>query len=445
MAGAFDARPISLEGMLLAREGRVARQREMLSRHKSPIISFTLNIPGEIKSSPKLLALHDYGIAKIKEATELYQKNEEIVTRSDTGPEYMASIDGNAFTLKVLMVNIEESSPLMRLFDIDVIDENGNKLSRGSERTCLLCDKPAFICSRSRSHTKEELCAKISELIDTELIEVACGRVKFLAHKALIDEVSLTPKPGLVDKASRGSHSDMDYYTFINSADAIAPYFEECFRIGVSTADLTPAIAFSHLRAAGLLADEKMLRATGGINTHRGAIYSFGIIIGAYARLWQANGHVDEKELFALAAKLCEDAVREDLMKATGRTHGEELYLKTGITGIRGEAMGGFRSISDIALPTYREMMKSSDKNTALTKTLLTLIASVEDSTLYHRGGVDGALFAKNYATRVLGNGDFSKEAIKRMDTAFIERNLSPGGSADLLALTLFISDMLVP
>ena len=231
----------------------------------------------------------------------------------------------------------------------------------------------------------------------------------------------------------------MDLSTFIASANALTDYFAKCFAIGQEqTGNIFPA-----LRTAGLEAEKAMYQATGGVNTHKGAIFTLGILCGALGQLWTPeNPSPAAKTLFQRCAVLTKIAMDADLTGADDSTAGLRLYRTTGISGIRGEAAAGFPSISQIGLPAYEKALANgSSENDAGIYTLLTLIAQVEDTNLYHRGGKEGVNFARAATKEVLDTG-LTKNALEQLDDAFISRNLSPGGCADLLAATLFLHNL---
>jgi holo-ACP synthase/triphosphoribosyl-dephospho-CoA synthase len=174
-------------------------------------------------------------------------------------------------------------------------------------------------------------------------------------------------------------------------------------------------------------------------------IYSLGLLCGAIGRLWLPHRpFAQSEEIFKEASLIAEDAAKADLAHADGKTAGERLYLKYKITGIRGQACDGFPAVRDLALPIFKSALDMGlDRNRAGVLTLLHLIARVEDTNLYHRGGKEGAAFAKQYAKELLSKDSLPSEAeVLAMDQAFILRNLSPGGCADLLALTYFLDSL---
>ena len=263
-----------------------------------------------------------------------------------------------------------------------------------------------------------------------------------LAVQSLIKEVHTTPKPGLVDRRNNGSHKDMNIRLFETSAQALRPYFQKCVAIGQETAHLTPEETFALLRQAGLQAEQDMFGATDGINTHKGAIYTLGILCGSIGRLWSAETPIAPiSDLLEECKKLVRRSVFTDLAAAKGETAGEKLYLQYGIRGIRGEMAEGLPSVQNIGLPCLRQALADGfSENDAGVYALLALIAQVADTNLYHRGGKNGAMWASESAQQLLPYPPMA--AVEALDNAFISRNLSPGGCADLLAVTYFLHNL---
>ena len=175
------------------------------------------------------------------------------------------------------------------MFDMVDLCPEGTKIDRAElglpPRLCLICGGPARECARSRTHSAEQLQARTKELLTQALEEEDSILIARLASQALLYEVCTTPKPGLVDREGNGSHKDMDIFTFMNSASALWPYFQACSRIGMQTARLSPEKTFQQIRFRGQRAEADMLAATRGINTHKGAIFSLGILCSALGRL----------------------------------------------------------------------------------------------------------------------------------------------------------------
>ena len=404
---------ITLEQMLLARDRRASRQAALLSRYGRPVISFTMNIAGPVKDSPLIRYAFRSGLRQL-EALPCAQLCREAIFEP-TGPEALLVYETqDARLLKAFCIRLESEGEAGRLFDLDVLDANGEKLSRETGRTCLVCGGPVSICSRSRAHGLEAITARTRTILEAFAAETL-GK---MAENALLAEVHFTPKPGLVDEANNGAHRDMDVPLFERSAHALRPCFEEFVRLGLQGA--SPAA----LQQAGVRAEQAMFAATGGVNTHKGAIYSGALLLHAAGRLLSGE---EERSLCGLAAQTAA------AIPAPTGTHGAAVRAQCG--GIRTEAVSGY--------PTAQAVLRQLRQSGPLDALLLSM-SRLDDSTLWHRGGSEGAQLVRSRAADILAAPASEREArTRRLDAELIERNLSPGGSADLLAMAFFLEKAL--
>lgn len=430
----------SLAQMLEAREDRALRQQALLNRWGKPLLGFTMNIAGPCKDSPAIRRGFQIGLSQLEERLSLARISclHREAIRRHTGWEELLVLEAPAETIKAIAVQLEESTPLGRLFDMDVLDANGAKLERPAPRRCLICGEIAQVCARSRRHSVVALQEKTNALLEEAILEEDSRFAAQMAQQALLYEVGITPKPGLVDRRNNGSHRDMDFFTFQRSAVALYPYFVQCVRIGRNTRKDVPTATLAALRFPGQQAEKAMLAATGGVNTHKGAIFSLGILCGALGRLERQQWREPETVLSvcgAMAADLLQDFERP------ADTVGHQLYREHGITGIRGEATAGYSAVTRIALPKLEEGMDHGlSLNDAACGALLALIAHTQDTCMIHRGGMALAEeTAKQIATLLEENPFPDRETLEALDDAFIARHLSPGGCADLLAMTLML------
>ena len=401
---------VTLEDILHARDGRADAQRRLLHSHRLPLVSFTMNIAGPVKSAPLIELAFDTGLEALYAA--LGQPEAAEIIRPATGCEALLVYDRPAAELKAACLALESAAPIGRLYDLDVLDVDGGKLSRPEPRTCLICGGPVTVCSRSRAHGLDAIVDRTNEI----LADFAAGHLAALAAKALTDEVRLTPKPGLVDERNSGAHSDMDLPLFLRSIDALTPYFRQITALSLSGADAAA------LQAAGLEAEAAMFRTTGGVNTHKGALFSFSVLLAALGRCLAEGGDV-----FAHAAALTAE------LTPPQNTNGSAVALRHQVGGARAEALAGF--------PTARKAAALLQTHDSLT-VLLWLMAHTEDTNLYHRGGVEGAAFVKARSAAILAAPPEQRAALAlAMDDTLIDRWISPGGSADLLALALFLDN----
>lgn len=540
-----------LAAVLQAREERAAYIASLCAERRAPVVSFTMNIAGAVKTSPAIEWLFFRGIKRLRNALPELSLVKRI--EAETGPEcFFIYCKNDAALLKKKALEIEEKAPGGRLYDIDVYDGSAIPLKRTLQRSCIVCGKPVFSCSRRRAHglaailkRQEEL---ISHAIARELAEAA--------RDALIAEAKLTPKPGLVDQTDNGAHKDMHLSLLIQSADSLTEYFEavarESFQRGIVQNEVYDNYFITTLRSLGETAEEIMLRTTGGINTHRGAIYEMGLILSAFSSLL-----IDENIFFSNENE-CEQESSEDGLQGRQKKRGISLYRQdpayTGTDGIvfrhsvlrdkifrkaaalaraldtnsrsdplthgnyvrhtygvtggaKQEALDGFphlqaalRFAEKKHIPESKTNKSETGKNGKFEKTgtdnemsdenaadkiaelfylsvLVHLMAHLPDTNLLYRGGREGLLYVQKTAallpekvaadrTKLLRRshapdssdsshlpefqqmpettgGLFLREALVRANRAFIRKNLSPGGSADLLSLAYLINDIL--
>lgn len=440
---------VSLMEMLNAREQRAQRQMQLLTQYRKPLICFTMNIAGPVKNSPLIRRgfllgrrLLEQQLMVVKAKILHFEEISEV-----TGNEAIYVLDCDALTVKGAAVTVEDHTEAGRLFDMDVLRPDGSKVDRRElnldARKCLICGDLAAACARSRTHTVAELQEKTESLLVSALENYETRQIARLACQALLYEVAATPKPGLVDRANSGSHQDMDFFSFQASAAALWPYFESCTRIGTETKALSPQETFARLRVPGMIAEGEMLHATGGVNTHKGAIFSLGILCGAIGRMgWE---FADKPEwLLYECGQMTAGLVAKDyagLTEETAKTAGQKLYLRHGITGVRGQAEAGFPAVLKVGLPRLEEgLAKGLSINDAGCAALLAMLAAAADTNIISRSDYETQQKVALETAILLQKTPFPEEAIlKQMDAAFMEKNLSPGGTADLLAMTYFL------
>ena len=268
-----------------------------------------------------------------------------------------------------------------------------------------------------------------------------------LALEAMLYEVSATPKPGLVDRRNNGAHGDMDFFTFMSSAAALRKHFDGFAALGREHRHEPLPSLLPCLQKAGLEAERDMFLMTGGVNTHKGMIFSLGILTGA-AGWGKARGEaLTAEHLGELAAAMCEGLCRKAFggtCTKNNPTKGEAMYAAYGVTGARGEAEGGFPTARKVALPVYRKLRESSlGINEVLVETLLHIMANSTDTNILGRHDMQAMEYVRKTAAAALQKGGVhtpeGRGAIDEMDEEFIRRWISPGGCADILAVTHFL------
>lgn len=266
---------------------------------------------------------------------------------------------------------------------------------------------------------------------------VFCLHAGRLAVSSLYDELVLYPKPGLVSLVDNGSHEDMSAETFFRSLFALRGYFIRIAEAGMRGAQ------FGMLRQLGIDAESRMLQATGGINTHRGAIFALGLLC-ASAGACRAGG-----------TALTEENIRSALMsewgsglalhaRQGGASHGLQAARQYAATGAREEAALGLPSVFDVALPALRTTLAASGCwERARIDALFALMACISDTNVYHRGGAEGARLVRECAADFIARGgtgaaDWRSHAVE-CHRRFVAARLSPGGAADLLGAACLV------
>ena len=262
-----------------------------------------------------------------------------------------------------------------------------------------------------------------------------------IASKAILYEVSCFPSPGLVSPVSMGSHKDMNYYTFIDSTFAINKYLTLFANEGMKDIELDKI--FLNIKKIGIEAEKEMLISTKNVNTHKGMIFLIGICVAAASNVIYKGKEF--RNIQETIKDMCKDITKKDfkdLEKKTSLTHGEKLYLNYGIKGVRGEAEEGIPLAFQYALSLYEENLDLIE-NDRLVHTLIGIMQFCDDSTVIHRTGIEGLNYVKDISKEIMKLGgmktDLGRKMISELNDKFIKMNISPGGSADLLGVTVFL------
>lgn len=439
----MKAERITLEQMLEARERRAGIQSSMLGREDGNcLVCLTLNIAGDIKRTPKTEMLFRRGLEAL-DALGL-ETIDSLIIDEPTGSEAFRLIKDDAERVKHMLEAVEDSFPAARLFDFDVLVRDGSeirKLSREVARQCLVCGGPAAECARSRRHGIDAV-----RLATGNLLRGFCAdTLADAAYSALLEELYTTPKPGLVDLASCGAHTDMDIPLLEKSAQSLRTYFRDAALMGME------GCSMEDLRPRGLKAEEEMFRATGGVNTHKGLVYSMGLLLAGAGMALEESGVSSAAAVSHAAELACQDADRLlEKAKASPDTNGARAYRSYGARGALGEASSGFPDAAYCAsrLRSYKESttdLNSGEdvivRNPAGALAFCDIMARLEDTNLLHRGGEAGLEFARSEAARIAGLPDCEQRLceLHMLDTEMQKRSLSPGGCADMLALAYFL------
>lgn len=260
------------------------------------------------------------------------------------------------------------------------------------------------------------------------------------ALRALLYEVVVNPKPGLVDPADTGSHHDMDVFTFIDSSIALAPYLTRAYDIGQDYNGSDLHSMFNLLRKAGVLAEKAMFQATNNVNTHKGAVFSLGIFVCA-----KSYADKNSQNIYEVIRQMCQGLSQHDLVqkKIQMNSAGEEQFKRYGIKGVREIAENGYQIIENRSVPFLKQT--TGTINQRLMDTLIYLAGQTEDSTFIKRsGGLDKLPWLKKISQEYLELGGCKTKAgfqyLLKLNNNFKKENLSLGGCADLLIITIFMA-----
>ena len=285
-----------------------------------------------------------------------------------------------------------------------------------------------------------------------------------LAERALLAELNAPLKPGLVGPDSNGAHSDMDYKLMLESIHALRPYW----------ARMAEAAGADQLRSLGIAAEEAMLAATGGVNTHRGAIFALGLALNAAylsfirpeqdsafpSTVWSGldsaslsssdprdtqlpeNQHLIQIDVSKIAYIVLNNSLKHNELHNTPQSHGQEATNKYGVKGARQMALEGYKQLFEDWLPYYRNLEGDEYR---IQKTLLRIMSTLDDTCIIHRVGYERAQRVKAEAARIAGQlgNDAMPELIGHLCAQYAAEGISPGGAADMLALTIFINSIL--
>ena len=289
-----------------------------------------------------------------------------------------------------------------------------------------------------------------------------------LACQSLQEELDLTPKPGLVDQHDNGAHTDMDYELMKKSIRALRPYFDELALLGWNVDK--PYVY--DVQTIGLRAENDMFTTTKGVNTHKGALFSLGLAVVGGAYLMRRKGKVEAHELQQFMMEMARQ------FPDSKGTHGSEVTEKYHIDGVLAIARKGYPDLFDKWLPFLKNeelrikneelansvgSQSNESSSLVLHATLLYIMSMLDDTNVYYRRGEKGARMVKEEAGRWLNqacgikdgesfsakssqqtNSPFSilHSSLEKMNKRFIAENISPGGSADMLALTLLVNSL---
>jgi holo-ACP synthase/triphosphoribosyl-dephospho-CoA synthase len=449
---------ITIIEMLEARDRRAQKQKELIEKFKLPVVSFTLNLAGNKKRSQIFDFIFNEALHSIEISLgDSIRCSEVLIER--TGNAAFWSVDEDIKSLKLEMISLESKNKISRLYDIDVIGSDGIPISRSDvdlpPRMCLVCNAAPYLeCRRDRRHTIEDAVNKINEIS----IDYISSKLSLIAAFSLECELSTTPKPGLVDRCNSGSHSDMDYSLFKKSILSIIPFLKLEFQSALEIENKIEL--FKSMKRIGIEAESAMNEATCGINTHRGAFFSLSAVGCAICYSLNGEERVCDEDIKSFVSEFGRWAYSNNRDRTS---HGAEARERNFNYGIYNEIINSYPSVFELCKKYHsdfcdkeilndlhelfvdyyfdEDMFEKHIESTSL-KILCTLLSEVNDSNIVYRGG-EGDLELIHKRFKKIDESDCSIKDLKRLmkeeDAFFISKHLSPGGTADLLALNLFV------
>ncbi len=405
--------------LLNAKEDRVRQIRQMVDKDHGLIVIGS-NIPGKKKNTGYTELLIHY-FAKVIEP--LFSGGKSVKIKSDAGNVILFQIKKDS-NVKEKLIELEDIHPLGRFVDLDYFCEEEKSISRSELvyplRKCFLCDKPAFICIREENHTKEECLSFFNEQIKTFFTP----QFKDIIKEAVMGELDLEDKFGLVTPTSSGSHPDMDYALMKQVAFALLDDFVRFIWLGIK---YSPSIAYQKARKLGLEMEAKMFAITNGINAYKGLIFLAGFILVGFGKMvatakeWQ--------DLPELIQHLSRD-ILQDLQKDT---FGEKLIHEKAIYGARGEVKEGIPTV----LVIKNDLEKQGVDEVSLHLALIKSIGLTHDTVFIKRSGSWTNYL--NFREKITAITAYDRNRIAEVTKECIASHISCGGAADILIGALLV------
>jgi len=444
-----------LNDVLNSREMRASLRSNFVENNLCTL-SVSLNIPGYPKSNPEINSFFKEVLKELNPflvANIITVKHEdEVVITDNAGDFFIVPLICDPHTLtaiKELTETFEFNHSVGRLIDIDIFNNQGLPVSSGKKKPCYFCGEfSAVSCMRNKRHSYEEIRAKlfneVNKFLKNKKEKSVINKLTSFATKAILYEISLSPKPGLVSFSDTGSHTDMNFFTFLNSSASLTPFFTEFCNLGYHfSGDYKNALP--QIREIGLRAETAMFSATKGVNTHKGIVFLFGLSLFSIAKLLSEKDSFNDNEFRKIIKKICKGIVANELVNdgKQATTHGEKVYQKYGLkgAGVRQEVEDAFPSVFHQSLSFFNKNLNSISINNEysvqqiLQKGMLYIMTVNNDSNILYRSNLETLKEFQILAQKAIDNNDAYTELCKFCLT----NNISPGGSADLLSVALLL------
>ncbi len=417
------------ENILIVREERMNLIRETFNQNNLFIISIKCNVCGDNKNFDYFEFVKKYFLNLILNTFHIQSYD---YYKSNDGNYYLVQIkDSDQIQVKSKLVELEEGL-LGRVVDLDLYTNLEKSITRSDlglgSRKCIVCNDDTITCMKEKRHSVEEVLDATKTSIQNDLITLVVNSVT----NAMINEVSAHPKFGLVTKTSSGKHQDMDYNTFITSINALKPYFNEYAMQGFDIDENT----FTKLREIGIRAESAMFEETNHVNTHKGSIFILGFVIPSVINAVYNNKPFEEiKSIISFLAK---DIMLDFNHQTKSKTIGEEAYARYKISGVRGEVTEGLVKVFN----GVREFENyNGDINSKVIDLLIYFMSQLNDTVILHHQDIGFLDYVKSIGKEIIDAGgcmcEDGKELVELYTNEFIELNISPGGSADMVIATL--------
>lgn len=427
-------------------------------RKNRPVLTLSLNIPAQVynqsSSSKKQLFDNLFRCLKAFVSNELAMDTPFIQDNHLWFKCAAWSVNGDPVFYKALCILAERTFPAFRLVDLDVLKSDGTFISRSwfklPEQTCFVCSNPVTLCRREMKHSLDQIANAVFNLTrrliqglspnSTRGLE---NRLSLLTGRALLEELCLTPKPGLVDLGPRSAHTDMDVHDFFNSIFNIAPLMGNFFTLGHDWAGGAGFFDLrDHIKGHGIHLESLMNKATNGVNTHKGAIFIFGVVLSVmgYMKYYDLFRQKDGSFFLSISEQI------KALFGPAMKTEITGLARKNGISPARHSALNGYPEIIQ-AQNIYQDILNHSARHRCALYAVLAFFGmSLEDSNIIRRSSKETLEFSKNIFSQVLSkiykNPGQCFNLMEQADILHCNRDISPGGAADMLGLFSFIYNL---